>query len=424
MTGSPNAARSHGGPYPGAALLRMLLLFAAAAMCASVAASGEAEAQEGTEALSNQRTEELNAGIDELVARYDEMQSEIDRLEAMNTMEAGSEANDLSYEQSAVDDEINRLQRDLVEEKLEIVENIDNLDELPPRERVDRLEEVESALTALEDYSDSELPIEDSSEVSDEVRAWQRGAEDELDQARADLESQEQREQQEGARASGGDSGSGSADGGDGEESGSGGGFFGGLVRLLVVGAGLGVGGVVAYRAIGRYGLFEGARRSGGGGTGGGTAGAGPGSPGPGPTVGGGGAGAGGPTRGGREDEEEQPEEQSEERPEGAAGGPSPATRSPRPEANLGRANELLRESAETIHQHHGVRVSIGQGVTAKLAEQGEGGERRMRSVVEKEVEDRIQDLILSGKIETGASVELALRKDGRIGVRPKRNGG
>lgn len=410
MDGSTNA---HARGY----LVAVLLLgLSVAALCASLALSGAAEAQQGTEALSNAETEDLNAQIEELDGRYDRLEGRINRLENQDSLEAGAQADDLEYEQDAVNDEIDGLQKDLVEEKLQIVENAEI--EGSPQERVNRLEEIEGALEALDTYADNELSTEDWADVNGDIDGWHSGTEDSLEEAQADLEAQQE-------------SGSGSEGGGGGGDSGgsdgSGGffasvfGFIGGLLRLLAVAAGLGIGGVIAYRVIKRYGLFEPARADGSGGPStGGDAGPGP-PPGPGPTVGGDGDTAGD----GDEDSGRQPQDGEGQREPSESGSQEVSTRTRQnAKMDLGRAQEIVEESAEKVRQNHGLEITIGQGVADKLAEQSKGKEDKLRSLVQQQVEDRIDDHIFNDRVKSGMHVEVGLRPDGTIGVREKQDGG
>ena len=70
----------------------------------------------------------------------------------------------------------------------------------------------------------------------------------------------------------------------------------------------------------------------------------------------------------------------------------------------------------------HGVEVSFSEDAMALIAEMGyepENGSRPLRGVIEREVEDRLSDLILDGKVEQGlAAIEFDTREHHRASRR------
>lgn len=78
-------------------------------------------------------------------------------------------------------------------------------------------------------------------------------------------------------------------------------------------------------------------------------------------------------------------------------------------------ARRMLKKTTEHVRQEHGVEVSFTEGAIALIAEWGyeeENGSRPLRPVIEGEVEDRLSDLLLRGKIGDGDAVEFAVRSD------------
>ena len=90
-------------------------------------------------------------------------------------------------------------------------------------------------------------------------------------------------------------------------------------------------------------------------------------------------------------------------------------------------ARRMLAKPAKQMRDTHGVEVSFSEEAIALIAEMGyepENGSRPLRGVIEREVEDRLSDLILDGKVSKGSAIEFDTREhlgEPEIGIRPVR---
>jgi MoxR-like ATPase len=81
----------------------------------------------------------------------------------------------------------------------------------------------------------------------------------------------------------------------------------------------------------------------------------------------------------------------------------------------------MLSKTVRQMRERHGVELRLTDEAIAVLAERGyepENGSRPLRGVIEREVEDRLADLLLRGKVARGDAIEFAVRPDGSLGVR------
>jgi ATP-dependent Clp protease ATP-binding subunit ClpA len=86
----------------------------------------------------------------------------------------------------------------------------------------------------------------------------------------------------------------------------------------------------------------------------------------------------------------------------------------------------MLKKTVRQMAEKHAVEVRFTDAAVGLLSDWGyevENGSRPLRGVIESEVEDRLSDLLLRGKIGKGSAVEFDLRalEDGAhvLGVRP-----
>lgn len=87
-------------------------------------------------------------------------------------------------------------------------------------------------------------------------------------------------------------------------------------------------------------------------------------------------------------------------------------------------AKRMLKKPAKSMQERHGVSLSFSEAAISRIAELGyepEFGARPLRAVIEREVEDRLSDLLLDNKVKKGDAVELDAKDDGTLGVRPAR---
>lgn len=85
-------------------------------------------------------------------------------------------------------------------------------------------------------------------------------------------------------------------------------------------------------------------------------------------------------------------------------------------------ARRMLSSTTEGMRERHGIEVSFGEDAVARIAELGyepEFGARPLRAVIEREVEDKLSDMLLEEKIGRGDSIEFGVDEEGRLRVRP-----
>jgi ATP-dependent Clp protease ATP-binding subunit ClpA len=80
-----------------------------------------------------------------------------------------------------------------------------------------------------------------------------------------------------------------------------------------------------------------------------------------------------------------------------------------------------LRDTSDTFYEEHGIEVRFSEEAVAYLAERGyrpQDGSRPLRGVIEREVENRLSNLLMEGKIDRGDAIEFAAKDDGSLGIR------
>ena len=91
-------------------------------------------------------------------------------------------------------------------------------------------------------------------------------------------------------------------------------------------------------------------------------------------------------------------------------------------------ARRMLQKPIKQMRETHGVEVSFSEAAVEYLGELGYEpafGSRPLRAVIEREVEDRLSDLVLDGKIGRGSAIEFDVREgsggEPELGIRPAR---